>query len=101
MPEPELILTDEYLVSESDLKALATAAAAERPRQQAPSPPPGPQPVAPVFPPPKVAAYVHREVRIVTTPTGGYGVVVADALVGVAEGAGRLQTLIADWVKGL
>lgn len=99
--QPILDLTEEFLVPSADddsLRALATAAAAHRPLPPSPAPI-GPQPVTPVFPPAKAAAYAHREVRVITTPSGGYGVIVGSELVGVAEQVGRLQTLVAEWAK--
>jgi len=102
-PDGVLDLTEEMLTRNVDpMMALATAAAAERPLQATP----GPKPVAPVFPspPPAKAApaapYAHREVKVITTPSGGFGVIVGQELIGVAEGPARLQTLLARWAEG-
>jgi hypothetical protein len=71
-----LALTEDILVSDSDLKKMAGLI-------EAANPPP----------------YVPRELKIISTRTGGYGLIVAGELVGLAESDARLGALVSNWAR--
>lgn len=95
---PPLELTEDMLVSDHSMRELAAAVLV----------PPvipgmGPQTVKPVFPEAKqpVVPYVARELRILTVSTGGYALIIGQTtILGVAEGEGRVLTLVSNWAKG-
>jgi hypothetical protein len=73
-----LALTEDMMVSDAELKSLAATISAAHPPH---------------------APYIARELKVISTRTGGYGLIIAGELVGVAESDARLGALVANWAR--